>query len=477
MKRPFIYLVSLVFLFVCCISCEEENLLPSCEISFPENGDEFDAGAIITITAEAEDEDGTIEDVRFYIDDNLFGSSAIYPHSYQWNTSEAEEGIHKIRVTTIDDAGDSISAEIAILLIPVVIIELPELTTISISEINTTTALSGGNIISDGGAELTARGVCWSKAANPTTEDSITTDGSGTGVFTSSLKGLDPNTTYYLRAYATNSLGTAYGNEISFTTAIPVFAPEVVTNAAKDVRSTSATVGGSVSDDGGGEISDRGIWYSTTPNAEATGQKLQIGSGTGAFSTLLTGLSKGTKYYIKAYATNSAGTSYGKEISIITVVIGDYYQGGLVAYFLKTGDIGYIEGETHGIIVAEIDQATNVEWGCVNSFIDGAEDTDIGTGKQNTIAIMATCSTPGIAARICGDLDLNGYMDWYLPSIVELSMIYVNRASLGNFGNTYYWSSSQYNSTLASGRRFTDGRNSAIYKSLQYYSVRAVRSF
>ncbi len=94
----------------------------------------------------------------------------------------------------------------------------PTVTTASVISITQTTATSGGNVTSDGGTTVTARGVCWNTSPNPTTANSKTTDGSGTGAFVSSLTGLTPGTPYYVRAYATNSVGTAYGNEVSFTT-------------------------------------------------------------------------------------------------------------------------------------------------------------------------------------------------------------------------------------------------------------------
>ena len=98
---------------------------------------------------------------------------------------------------------------------------LPTVTTDTVSDITTTTATSGGNVTADGGATVTARGVCWNATGTPTVSDNHTTDGTGTGVFTSTLTGLMPNTTYYVRAYATNSEGTAYGNEVTFTTECP----------------------------------------------------------------------------------------------------------------------------------------------------------------------------------------------------------------------------------------------------------------
>ena len=98
------------------------------------------------------------------------------------------------------------------------IVTLPTVTTNSVTNITQTTATSGGNITNNGGASVTARGVCWSTSHNPTVNNSHTTNGSGTGTYTSNITGLSPNTTYYVRAYATNSAGTAYGDEKNFTT-------------------------------------------------------------------------------------------------------------------------------------------------------------------------------------------------------------------------------------------------------------------
>ena len=94
----------------------------------------------------------------------------------------------------------------------------PTVTTASVTNIATSTASSGGNVTSDGGASVTARGVCWSTSANPTTSNSKTTNGTGKGSFTSSITGLSPGTTYHVRAYATNSAGTSYGSDNAFTT-------------------------------------------------------------------------------------------------------------------------------------------------------------------------------------------------------------------------------------------------------------------
>jgi uncharacterized protein (TIGR02145 family) len=130
------------------------------------------------------------------------------------------------RIYAYNSAGNSLTYSNELTL---TIINFPTLTTTAVSSIATTVAVSGGTISNDGGATITAKGVCWSTSINPTIALSTkTNEGAGTGVFTSNLAGLIPNTTYYIRSYATNSAGTAYGNELSFTTApIPVSVTDI----------------------------------------------------------------------------------------------------------------------------------------------------------------------------------------------------------------------------------------------------------
>ncbi len=188
----------------------------------------------------------------------------------------------------------------------------PVLTTTTASAVTSSSATSGGNITSDGGTSVTARGVCWSTSQNPTTANSKTSNGTGTGSFTSSITGLSPGTTYYVRAYATNSAGTGYGDQVSFTTAAVL--PTVTTTSFTNVTATSLTTGGNVTNDGGGAITARGVCYGTSPNPTIAGTKTTNGTGSGAFTSALSGLTAGVTYYVRAYATNSAGTAYGNEL-------------------------------------------------------------------------------------------------------------------------------------------------------------------
>ncbi|HBG23885.1 MAG: hypothetical protein A2X17_07105 [Bacteroidetes bacterium GWF2_41_61] len=192
------------------------------------------------------------------------------------------------------------------------IVVVPVLTTTTATSVTSSSASSGGNVTADGGATVTARGVCWSTAQNPTITNSKTTNGTGTGIFSSSLTGLSPGTTYYVRAYATNSAGTGYGDQISFTT--PAVLPTLTTTTLTNVTATSFNTGGNITNDGGGAITARGVCYGTNPNPSVSGSKTTNGTGSGIFTSSLTGLTAGVTYYVRAYATNSAGTAYGNEL-------------------------------------------------------------------------------------------------------------------------------------------------------------------
>jgi M6 family metalloprotease-like protein len=359
---------------------------------------------------------------------------------------------------------------------------IPTVTTTAASSITASSATSGGNVTADGGASVTARGVCYSTSQNPTTANSTVASGTGTGTFTANITGLAASTTYYVRAYATNSAGTAYGTQISFTTsssgtglALPVTqnfastmpsgwttqntgtgiterwnmnnsanaggtayearctyqqvspgttrlitpavntvgvsqvtfsfrhmldaygtgvtlrvqtsndkttwtntpwsvattatniaaatvnvtvttnlnsantyfalvadgnlyqidywyvdnisitagsaatAPTVSTTAASSITASSATSGGNVTADGGATVTERGICYSTTTNPTTANSKVVSGSGTGTFTANLSGLTASTTYYVRAYAINSVGTSYGAQVSFTTL--------------------------------------------------------------------------------------------------------------------------------------------------------------
>ena len=199
-------------------------------------------------------------------------------------------------------------------------VKIPTLNTISVSDITPNSAKSGGEITDDGGAPVTARGIVWGTSVNPAMDsrEGMTSDGSGTGSFTSTLTGLSHAATYYVRAYATNSEGTAYGNQVQFSTsAMP---PEVTTSEINDITGTSAIGGGNVTYDGGSPVTVRGVVWSVNenPNVDDSDGITTDGNGSGEFTSELTGLDRETTYYVRAYAENNAGRAYGDQISFTT---------------------------------------------------------------------------------------------------------------------------------------------------------------
>ena len=197
----------------------------------------------------------------------------------------------------------------------------PTLTTANVTDITIHTATSGGSISKDGGAAVTARGVCWGTSVNPFISGSHTSDNSGAGSFSSSLTDLTPNTLYHVRAYATNKAGTAYGADVIFTTTA-IVVPTLTTTAVTGMTLTTAASGGNVTADGGGAVTARGVCWATTANPVIGATNTTTdGTGTGVFTSAITGLLPGTGYHVRAYATNSAGTAYGADVPFTTLAI------------------------------------------------------------------------------------------------------------------------------------------------------------
>ena len=197
---------------------------------------------------------------------------------------------------------------------------VPTLTTYPITSITSSTAVTGGNILTTGGSNVTTGGVCWSITSIPTTSDSKTSDAITTdGDFISNITGLTVGTTYYVRAYAINSTGTGYGNQLSFT--IPAIAPTVTTTTPSSITTTAATSGGNVTSDGGATVTTYGVCWGMSSNPTVAGLHTTDGSGTGSFASSITGLSASTIYHVRAYATNSVGTSYGSDVQFTSGVI------------------------------------------------------------------------------------------------------------------------------------------------------------
>ncbi|MCX6250958.1 MAG: DUF1566 domain-containing protein [Bacteroidetes bacterium] len=314
----------------------------------------------------------------------------------------------------------------------------------------------------------------WNTVADATGYKWNTTNDNGTATdmgmaTTKSESSLTCGTGYTRYVWAYNGCGYSLVTTLNQSTGPCVVLPTVTTTSPTGIAQTSATSGGNVTWDGGGTITERGVCWSLSPNPTTSDFKTIDGSGTGIFTSSMTGLAPNTLYYVKAYATNSVGTTYGNQVSFSTIAfaVGQAYGGGIIFYIDGTGQ--------HGLIAASTDQSTGAQWGCYGTSIPGTS-TAIGTGQANTMLIVNGCSEAGIAVRICNDLMLNSYDDWFLPSKDELNQMYLQKTVIGGFVSYLYWSSSEYNANYAWTQYFSNGYQDLYNKNSTNY-VRAVRAF
>ncbi len=225
----------------------------------------------------------------------------------------------------------------------------------SASGIKNNEAQVSGNINNVGSSAITQHGHCWSTSPNPSTSNNKTTLG-GTnteGAFSSTLNGLSPSTTYYVKAYATNEVGTAYSDEITFTTLAPPTVATVTTGSAIEVRYNEADINGNITTLGDGLVTDYGFCYSASnANPTTADSKISLGQTTnvGSFEGTITGLNALSTYYVRAYAINSMGTAYGTMVKITTSATPPLVTNGLMAYWtFDNKDAGDLQGDYKGI--------------------------------------------------------------------------------------------------------------------------------
>ena len=214
--------------------------------------------------------------------------------------------------------------------------QVPQLTTGSILDVQSKSVRVQGEIKKLGAkGGITQHGHVWSLYANPTIVDAHTTLGAteATGPFVSDISGLSPATTYHVRAYATNSVGTNYGDDITFTTLPDDM--QLTTSAAADITYGSATLGGQVTEDGGNKVMERGVCVGTAANPKVDATHFISSSQSASFTVKATGLKESTTYHARAYVLTEGGkVYYGNDITFTTPakpdgssISGDAYEG------------------------------------------------------------------------------------------------------------------------------------------------------
>jgi hypothetical protein len=259
--------------------------------------------------------------------------------------------------------------------------------------------------------------------------------------------------------------------------------PTLTTGTVSQITSHTAQCSGKITYTGGAPVLEKGLCWSTSPDPTTADQHTINGMGNNEFTNTITELLPSTLYYVRAYASNVSGTAYGAQRTFTTsemaFVPGEPYQGGIIAYVFQIGDSGYVQGENHGLIVTPTDLSLEIKWCGDSLFLIGAgqvENEPLGEGVNATKKIVDSIGEGTYAAKLCYDLVLDGFDDWYLPGIRDLTKVIEHEDLIGEFQGIYYWSSTEY-----------DAENALVYvRSLNQwhakqkdskFSVRAVRKF
>ena len=342
---------------------------------------------------------------------------------------------------------------------------LPTVVTTSVANPTQHTATCGGNVNNQGSSAVTARGVCWSTSQNPTTSDAKTTDGAGTGNFTSNITGLTVNTTYYVRAYATNGSGIGYGNQEIFSTGTP---PTVITSSITNITDISAMGGGNVTSQGSSSVTTRGVCWNTTGNPTLTNciSKTQDGSGTGEYTSNLAGLNGSTTYYVSAYVTTDEDTAYGTIVKQFTTL--EQYVCGIAVLYggknYQTVLIGtqcwFKENLNIGTRIDGTQQQSDngiIEKYCYN---DIESNCNTYGGLYNWNEMMQYVTTEGLRG-ICPSA-------WHLPTAAEWTTLTTSLGGESIAGGkmketgTSHWYSPNTGATNSSGFTVLPGGFSAV---------------
>ena len=326
---------------------------------------------------------------------------------------------------------------------------LPSLLTNNVSGTTNNSTTAFGEVTTNGGTAVSNRGFCWSQSPNPSLSDNIVMAGAGLGTFSALLTGLNSNSTYYLRAFATNSMGTAYGNEITFNTTAGVITLSTVSIGT--INATDAFINALISNDEGVTPTARGVCYSTSSNPTTSNQIVNSGSGLGSFTANINGLNSGVTYYVRAFATNATGTYYGNELSFTTLTvsssIGTTGPGGGTIFY----DKGYVSnGWQYLEVMNSMATTGNTLWSPTPLQNVNTPATMIGEGDLNMNNITSIYGTGTYAASVCSNSTMGGVSDWYLPNVNEYLVMRENIGPLLIFtGNFYYWTSEQIDANNA----------------------------
>lgn len=366
---------------------------------------------------------------------------------------------------------------------------MPEISTMSIRNIEAVSARSGGVFTVQQGRQIISKGVCYHTSPNPTVRGSgeCTDEGDRFGDFDSVLANLRPETTYYVRAYATNADGTVYGQTREFTTRrLNVLTVETNTPQNLDKENRTALLGGRLQGSAAEQVRRKGFLWATYPNPEVndSGEDVnivRIEERVTQLSASISGLRYGVQYYVRAFAEHDGRVEYGESRPFVLepYAIGDRGPAGGLIFFYdeddRYPDFEFMEAAP--ALWTGIRGERRLIWGCEGRLL-GSDALDIGGGSANTRRIVQRCSEAESIIEVVNSYSENGYSDWFIPSRAELDLMWINlhEQGLGDFQPEFYWSSTEQDGDSGWGMYFGTGNQRSLPKWLKE-RVRPVRTF
>lgn len=303
---------------------------------------------------------------------------------------------------------------------------LPEVRTEEVTDIRLNSAQLTATLLFDGNDNIIVKGFCWSTTQDPTISDSHIIVESESANYTCLIADLLAETQYYVRAFAQNKIGVAYGEEKSFKTQKTL--PILTTSDVTEITETSVTIRGYVISDGGSEIIERGVVYNTSQSPTIDDNKITAGSGNGEFYCKLEDLQKGVVYYVRAYAVNEIGIAYGAERSFMTdipLTPADGTENGYgyvdlgLSVKWATMNVGATKPEEYGNYYAwgEIEIKDTYSW----YFYKYCEGTSYSLTKYNTSAYDETKDDKITLETMDDVASVNWGGSWRMPTEKEIA--------------------------------------------------------
>lgn len=449
-NRLFLLGMAMMLLFAACNDPKNES--PTCKISSPENNTEFNSDEDINVIVSAVDSDGVVESVSLYIDNEVFESKTEPPYHFVISAGTLTIGEHALKAMAIDDGSDKGE--------DVITITIKE-STAPTCKITSPSENAEFNLDDEINVSVTANDINGYIVQVQLYIDDEGYDSKTDFPYNFAIPaGTLSAGTHTIKAVAINNIGDRKENAISIIVkniSAECADFETFNSPSLELPKGWQAEGGTIDPTSGYDdvysllFTSSNAWATTSKTATQATNTIEFYFRGGDIDFYIDDVKKETceassnwekySFYIpEGYHTFKwvlvGGTGRIDHVSFKqSLIVGMPYQGGIVAYVDETGE--------HGFIVAAEDQSDGIQWDEGESIEIGVSEPGIGGGKINTIAIVEAQGEGNYAAKLCYDLILNGYDDWFLPSRGEWRAIHKNKDIIGGFDieDAIYWTS------------------------------------